>query len=790
MSELPIDEHKSTFTQLIQNNHLVVEAETGSGKSTRLPIWAAEHGRVLVVEPRRIACTSLATYLAEQSGCALGEKIGYAIKLEAQFSPDTEVVFVTPGVALRWLADDGLKHFDIVMVDEFHERRWDIDLLVALLKENKSHRLIVTSATIEGEKLTANIDGQRIQCAGRVFEVLYQYRSRDSRHLPDIRSIEQNVQAEVERQIEHTTGDILVFLPGRKEITQCAQMLEKLNDRQLYDLLIVKLHASVSDEEKHTALTVNEKRKIILATNVAETSLTIPNVGVVIDSGLERRTVQRNGRTALSLKAISKASAKQRAGRAGRMMNGLCIRLYGEHAAMELMTPPELQREELIEPMLTAAACGIPLQKLNFLNPLPERSVEQAKQALLLMEAVDHEGKITEHGSKIAPLPIDALYADIVTRISEKSLKEAMIDLTAALSVPANLYQLPSNSEALQELALVEKNGCDMSLLIGLVRGGTYPHIQIDANALNEAKGLAKQMREVFELPQLEVASRYQRLPLLKGIMELHPELVFVQRAKRKEAFSNEQLEVVLGRQSRLPSVSDAMLVFDTHSLPGKGVKQTLTLATVTAPLPLSLLNDVEIGQWHQGGTIVENNTVHTEMSLIYAGKIIATRLLEAEGELSLKPIIELVNQDLLLPGLAKLRRQEIKYWQLYVALGLSEVVKNTDEVQGLTFDNWLIEQLNLLGVESPEDLSLFSRDDILFDGIPYWEYEDFTQKYPFDLCLGDLQLSVEYLVSKKLVYVIHKSGARKILPKRWELPTWKGWRIQYKKASKIVDIK
>ncbi|MFA0569100.1 helicase-related protein [Vibrio gallaecicus] len=790
MSELPIDEHKSTFNQLIQNNHLVVEAETGSGKSTRLPIWAAEHGRVLVVEPRRIACTSLATYLAEQSGCALGEKIGYAIKLEAQFSPDTEVVFVTPGVALRWLADDGLKHFDIVMVDEFHERRWDIDLLVASLKENKSHRLIVTSATIEGEKLAAYIDGQRIRCAGRVFEVSYQYRARDSRHLPDIRSIEQNVQAEVERQIEHTTGDILVFLPGRKEITQCAQMLEKLNDRQLYDLIIVKLHASVSDEEKHTALTVNEKRKIILATNVAETSLTIPNVGVVIDSGLERRTVQRNGRTALSLKAISKASAKQRAGRAGRMMNGLCIRLYGEHAALELMTPPELQREELIEPMLTAAACGNPLQKLNFLNPLPERSVEQAKQALLLMEAVDQEGKITEHGLKIAPLPIDALYADIVTRISEKSLKEAMVDLTAALSVPANLYQLPSNSEALQELALVEKNGCDMSLLIGLVRGGTYPHIQIDINALNEAKGLAKQMREVFELPQIEAASRYQRQLLLKKIMELHPELVFVRRAKRKEAFSNELLEVLLGRQSRLPNASEAMLVFDTHSLPGRGVKQTLTLATVTAPLPLSLLSEAEIGQWHQGGTIVESNTVHTEMSLMYAGKIIATRLLEAEGELSLKPIIELVNQDLLLPGLAKLRRQEIKYWQLYVALGLSEAVKNTDEVQGLTFDNWLVEQLNLLGVESPEDVSLFSKEDILFDGIPYWEYEDFTQKYPFDLCLGDLQLSVEYLVSKKLVYVIHKSGIRKTLPKRWELPTWKGWRIQYKKASKIVDIK
>lgn len=129
---------------------MIVEAETGSGKSTCLPLWAAQQGRVLVIEPRRIACTSLAEFLAQQRDEAIGQHIGYAIKLENRYSEQSQVVFVTPGVALRWFAEDGLEQFDVIMVDEFHERRWDTDLLVALLKERQSHRLVVTSATLEG----------------------------------------------------------------------------------------------------------------------------------------------------------------------------------------------------------------------------------------------------------------------------------------------------------------------------------------------------------------------------------------------------------------------------------------------------------------------------------------------------------------------------------------------------------------------------------------------------------------------------------------------------------------
>ncbi|MEZ9953905.1 helicase-related protein [Vibrio splendidus] len=792
MSLLPIDSYQNVFHEQIANSHLVVEAETGSGKSTRLPLWASQHGRVLVVEPRRIACTSLAKYLAQQSGEKLGSKVGYAIKLESEYNEQTNVVFVTPGIALRWLSEDGLASFDVIVVDEFHERRWDIDLLVAILKQKESHRLVITSATIEGERLAQYLNANRISCEGRTYQVAIEHRANESRALPDIRHLEQRIAEEVNHQLIASHGDILVFLPGKKEIVQCEQALAKNPDIQ-----VVKLHASVSEKERDLALSGrnintegNSLRKVILATNVAETSLTIPDIGVVIDSGLERRTVQRNGRTTLMLKSISRASAKQRAGRAGRVMDGICVRLYGEHAALELVTPPELQREELTEPMLAAACCGAPFESLSFLDPIPEKSLNSATQTLLTMEAINADHQITEHGKKLYPLPIDALYADIVTRIKTKALKEAMVDLTAALSVPARLYQLPNNAEHLEALAQQEKEGCDLSLFIQIVRGRDYPHLEIDQQALNEAQGLAKQMREVFELPQLEVASRFQRIELLKTIVNLHPELVFVRRLKRKEAFANGVLEVVLGRQNRFPDNAQAMLVLDTHSLPGRGVKQTLTLATVTAPIPLELIIEAELGEWEQGETRVNDDGVFTEMALVYAGRTITTKLVAAEGKLSLKPIVDLVLKGVQLPGFAKVRTQEIKHWQLYVKLGLDEQTQYTPEIENINFELWLIEQLEVLGVTDVSELEMFDHADIPFDGIPSWFYSEFSEKYPFALSLADLQLDVEYLPARKLIYVHYQSGSRKLSPKRWELPTWSGWRIQYKKASRIIDIK
>ncbi|MBD1556586.1 ATP-dependent RNA helicase [Vibrio sp. S9_S30] len=774
---LPIDAIKPEFDSLISQHHLVVEAETGSGKSTRLPLWAAQYGRVLVVEPRRIACTSLAEYLAKEDRTKLGDKIGYAIKLHSFYSDNTQVVFVTPGVALRWYSENKLSNFDTVMVDEFHERRWDTDLLVSILRREDQHRLIVTSATLESQRLVDYIGGKRLYAEGRVYSVSVGYRATDTRHLPDIRGLEQKVRTEVEHCLHETEGDILVFLPGRKEITQCQQSLSSLDN-----VLVTPLHASVSDAQRELALQQQRQQKVVLATNVAETSLTIPNISVVIDSGLERRTMQRNGRTVLSLKHISKASAKQRAGRAGRVQDGVCVRLFGEHAPLDAVTPPELHREALTEAMLASASCGYPLASLTFLDPLPEKSVAQAIERLTQMGAIDEQGAITPHGEILYPLPIDALYADLLTRLPTKPLREAMVDLSAALCTPARLFKLPESEDKLEKLNQWEPKGCDALTLIKLIRGEPCDVLSVDAQVLGEAQALARQMRDALSLPDLDVASRFDSNALVNEIAQLHPELVFVRREKRRQALGNGYSELTVGRDSRFPDKADAAVVLDQHSLPGRGVKQTLNLATMMMPMAMNQIEALGIGEWIDGESLEKAGEWLTRSQYVYAGRVIAERLNEPQG---VKSVVNALLQDKAWKGFAETLKADIAAWNLYQAL---QKVHTEGRVENA--ECWLEQQLHDLGVETLADLDVLEPEDIQFEGIPYWERAEFDEKFPTLLNIGDLQLTVEYFPSKKLVHVVYLRGLRKGDPKRWELPRWSGWRVQYRKASRIVDIK
>ncbi|MGR5175052.1 helicase-related protein [Vibrio parahaemolyticus] len=784
MTTLPIESIKTDFQQQLKFGHLIVEAETGSGKSTQLPIWAMTQGRVLVVEPRRIACTSLAGFVAESLGESVGNTVGYAIKLENRYQESSQIVFVTPGVALNWFAEDGMRTFDIVMVDEFHERRWDTDLLVAMLKQTQAHKTIITSATLEGEKLARYFNANRLVAEGRNFDVKIEHRRTDSRQLPDSRHLEQRVKAEVEAQIETLSGDILVFLPGRKEIQQVSSALKGLQGE--YDLMIAPLHASVTEQERQIAMTTQPHRKVVLATNVAETSLTIPNVELVIDSGLERRNVQRNGQTTLMLTHISKASAAQRAGRAGRVMNGVCIRLYGEHAALESVTPPELQRESIVEPMLASAQCGFSIGELAFIDSIPEKSLRSASEQLSALGALDDNG-ITEHGKRLAPLPVDAVYADLISKMPTKPLKEVMIDLTAAICATGKLYQLTSNEELLEKLEREEPIGCDAEIMVGLVRGKQFAGVAVEPDCLREAKGLSNQMRAAFELPLLEVASRYDRREWLRQIVMANASLLFIRRERRKEAMSNGHLEVILGRQTRLKSKYETGLVLSTHSLPGRGVKQTMTLATLVMPVDLSLVIEAEVGHWVSGDTVDTGQGIQTRQTLNYAGRIITERLTEPKGDIAVPVMAKAIVDQQLFEGLAPRIRQQLEHWKLYVDLGLSA---NDTCAEAVSLVDWFTTKLIELGVESFDDLELIDEGDFIFQGIPDWEYSDFAAKYPLEVQLSGMKLTIEYLGKGKLVQVHHHSGSRKEDPKRKELPAWSGWRVRYKKASRVIDLK
>ncbi|MCD9483298.1 DEAD/DEAH box helicase [Photobacterium phosphoreum] len=796
-SSLPIDRIKSDFLAALSQQHIVVEAETGSGKSTRLPLWAAELGRVLVVEPRRVACTSLAEYLTTDVANPQQISVGYAIRFEQHFDADTQVVFATPGVALRWLSDDQLALFDTVIIDEFHERRWDTDLLLALLKQRQSHRLVATSATMDSQRLVEYLEAAHLHATGRNFMVDVSHHATDTQTMPSDDRLDQRIVKLVSQHYaDHQ--DVLVFLPGRKEITAATQALSRYfaDGIAADEIDVIPLHASVTDNERQRALTASSKQRIILATNVAETSLTIPGVTLIIDSGLERRTHQRNGRTVLSLHAISKASAEQRKGRAGRVKDGVCLRLYGKAAPLERLTPAELQREELIEPYLAALCCDAKFSQLTFIDSLPEKTLASAFQTLQTMKAVTDDEVVTDYGRQLYQLPIDTLFAHLITAMPERRHQEAMVDLAAALSIPQKLWQPPKSEQDQQALFLwLGQQYCDATALIKIVRADVVPEwLTVDDNMRAEARLLAAKMREVLQLPQLEAASAFRRQPWIEAVITAVPGLVYVRRERRRQALGNGFNEVTLSRDTLFgiehEQVSDAAVVFDQFALPGKGIKQNLVLATCIASVTLSQIVALDLGENQQGQTI-ETSAGHfqTAIERIYAGRVIDTQWQDVSGDAAGTAIVDLILANEVLTGLAARLTIDIHQWNLYLALGRyqADICQRAPETVDVIV--WLSQQITDLGIETIDDIALFSAEDFVFDGIPDWEREEFDNQYPHSVGLNDFEMRIEYQISRKTVIAHYLQGNRKQDPKRWELPRWQGWRIKYKKASRIIDI-
>ncbi|OCH15257.1 DEAD/DEAH box helicase [Aliivibrio sp. 1S128] len=781
MSLLPINAIHSEFSASIPRKNLVIQSETGSGKSTHLPLWAAEYGRVLVIEPRRIACTALAEYLALQHECVLGTDIGYAIKLDAQYSEDSKIVFVTPGIALKWFMEDRLATFDVVMIDEFHERRWDTDILLALLNKHQKHRLILTSATMESQKLAEYANADVLTAEGRQYEVMISNIADHPQKMPSNQDLEQRIiEALVSTLKQGETGDILVFLPGKKEIIQCVQIATT----KFSNTVAIPLFAGVSDTYRHQALTQTSQQRIIFSTNIAETSLTIPNVTVIIDSGLERRTHQRNGRTTLSLQAISKASRDQRSGRAGRTQAGRAIRLFGEHAPLESMTPPELQREELVEAVLAAASCGVKLREIALLESLPEKSLCLAEDKLKQMGAIDSELLITDYGLRLFPLPIDTLFSHMISVVEGKAEKETVVDVVAGLSVSNKLCSLSNSEMALDEFLRWNPKSCDVVTLVSIIRGHECHGLTIDDELRKEAQALAVQIRSELSLPELEASSRLKRDEVLQQLVKKLPELVYIRREKRREAFGNGKQEVVLGRHSHFLPVYEAAVVFDQFSLPGRGNKQTLTIGTALAPIELSWIIDSGLADCRIGECIHDDKDLKIAHEYYYANRLLMIKYVEPTEVDAIPAIVSQVMEGSILPSFKEKRMTEIAAWQLYCQLNgnkISSVV---------TFESWFTEQLEDLGITSLEEMTIFDETDFIFDGIPEWEMSDFIKTYPQHVVLPDITLSVDYFPQSKRILLNYVKGQRKGDVKRWELPTWSGWRIQYKKASRNIDVR
>jgi ATP-dependent helicase HrpB len=413
---LPIDSVLPEFlAALRQQASVVLRAPTGAGKTTRVPpaildSGLAEGGRILILEPRRLAARAAARRMADERGGRLGDEVGYQVRFDRQCGPATRILVVTPGILIRLLHDDPyLESTSVVIFDEFHERGLESDLalgMVRLIQQTvrPELRIVVMSATLAVESVSAYLGGCPIVAGeGRLFPVEIVHEPR-----PEQQPWPVAVARATVRTLDRTPGDLLVFLPGLGEIRQTMRHLEAVaQDR---DLAVLPLHGDLPAEQQDAALLPQPRRKIVLATNVAETSVTVEDVTGVVDSGLARLLVfdPRVGLDRLQLTPISRASADQRAGRAGRTQPGICVRLWsaGAHRARPEQTEPEIRRVDLAGAVLQLLCLGeTAVMRFPWLEPPKEATVAQALALLRRLGAVE-DGGVTELGRSMARLPV------------------------------------------------------------------------------------------------------------------------------------------------------------------------------------------------------------------------------------------------------------------------------------------------------------------------------------------------------------------------------------------------
>jgi ATP-dependent helicase HrpB len=504
--ELPIYELEDALvTALRAQGRVVVQAPTGSGKSTQIPQMLRAHGflergEVVVLQPRRLAARMLARRVAEEVGCALGDEVGYQIRLESRVSARTRVRFVTEGILLRQMSFDAtLRGVAALVFDEFHERHLygDISLARALQIQATTRpdlKIVVMSATLDAQGLAEYLRPCEILTSqGRSFPVLIEYLPRTVNF--DQEPVWEVAARECARVASQTEGDFLVFMPGAYEIGRTVQALGER--RELNGCVVLPLHGELPPEAQDRAVARTRERKIIVSTNVAETSLTIDGVTIVVDAGLARQAKfdPNRGINTLLVEKISRASADQRAGRAGRTAPGRCVRLWTEreHAQRAAQELPEVRRLDLAEVVLTLKASGIDdVAAFPWLEKPDPKALERAEMLLAdlgALGAADERGApggralpITETGRRMLRFPVHPRYARMLLEADARGCVRP-VALMAALTQGRNflLRGLPRAVDDAREDALGEENESDFFLLMRAWRFADQANYGLDA---------------------------------------------------------------------------------------------------------------------------------------------------------------------------------------------------------------------------------------------------------------------------------------------------------------------
>lgn len=443
--QLPIDAILPDMLRLLaQQSSLVLQAPPGTGKTTRVPLALLQADfldgkRIVMLEPRRLAARSAARFMASLLGEEVGKTVGYRTRLDTKVSRDTKVEVVTEGILTRLLQDDAtLSEYGVVIFDEFHERSLQADLGLALVREcqqvlRDDLRLIVMSATLDAAAMSRVLgEVPVLSCTGKVFPVEIRYRALGKERLPDF-------MARVIRDVvAEEAGSVLVFLPGEGEIRR---VTDALQEHLPADVLLAPLYGQLSADEQDKAISPSPdgKRKVVLATSIAETSLTIEGIRVVVDAGLLRvpQYDPNSAMTRLVTQRVSAANAEQRRGRAGRVCPGICIRLWSEDEQQRLMpfAPPEILQADLTGTVLELAQWGVSdPAHLSWLDMPPAANWAQARELLQQLEALDAKGHVTAHGKNMIRLGLPPRLGHMVLRGRERGLGKLAGELAALLS--------------------------------------------------------------------------------------------------------------------------------------------------------------------------------------------------------------------------------------------------------------------------------------------------------------------------------------------------------------------
>ncbi|MCB1582442.1 MAG: ATP-dependent RNA helicase HrpA [Xanthomonadales bacterium] len=444
--DLPISQQAEKINQTIKDNQVtIIAGETGSGKTTQIPkiclqAGLGRTGQIACTQPRRIAAKSVSQRVADEINTPLGKEVGYQVRFDEKYSQDGYIRFMTDGILLQQtLRDKWLNDYDTIIIDEAHERSLNIDFLLGFIKKliekRKDLKVIITSATIDTDKFSKHFNGAPIiNVSGRTFPVTTHYRPLDEHNI----ELNEGIIRAIDEIFAHSKeGDVLVFLPGEREINEAA---EKIKRKHLPNTEVLKLYARLTAADQMKIFQPGDKRRVILSTNVAETSLTVPRIHYVIDSGLARisRYSARSKIQGLQIESIAQDSANQRMGRCGRIADGHCYRLYSEQ---DFAARPEHTDAEILRTSLASVILQTHILKLGHLTDFPFidqpdfKMINDGYQLLIELEALDEAQQLTQTGRMMAHLPIDVQLARILIKGNGLGCLKELLIIVAGLSI-------------------------------------------------------------------------------------------------------------------------------------------------------------------------------------------------------------------------------------------------------------------------------------------------------------------------------------------------------------------